>query len=180
MRLRAEIALLITGLCLLSTAGLRILRRTAFDAPPESLMYPVSRLVRAGGSNLRLLAKLEIPRLGLMVPVVEGDDEAALSVASGHVPGTEALGGMGNSVIAGHRDAEFRALREIAVGDRIRVKADKTYIYVVNRIQIVKPDNLAPLQNTKEPTLTLVTCYPFRYVGDAPKRFIVQAELAGT
>jgi len=168
----AEIGLIVAGLCLLVTAGWRVTERALFQSRPE--------VVEAFRPGLRLLGRLEIPRLGMAVLVVDGADENALSVAAGHVAGTAALGGSGNAVIAGHRDAEFRALRGIRVGDRLRVSADRTYVYVVRRILVVSRNDTRVLAPQSAAGLTLVTCYPFRYVGDAPERFIVQAELVGT
>ncbi len=173
-------ALLFIGLCLIGTASWRVLKRVAFETQPDALMYSALHLLNAYGSNLRSLARLEIPRLEIAVTVVEGDDESALSVAAGHVPGTAQFGHRGNVIIAGHRDAKFRALRSISIDDRIRVRTDTTYIYVVRRIQVVDRDDVRPLRDTSEPMLTLVTCYPFRYVGNAPKRLIAQARLVGS
>lgn len=168
----AETLVVISGLCLLATAGWRVVERAAFQAQPQ--------LVNTLRPGIRILGRLEIPRIGVGVMLVEGADESALSVSAGHVAGTAALGVNGNAVIAGHRDAEFRALRGIRIGDRLRVRADKTYIYVVTRMRVVDADDLTMLEASRRSLLTLVTCYPFRYVGDAPKRFVVQAELAGT
>ncbi len=116
----------------------------------------------------------------MSVLVVEGDDEDSLSLAAGHVPGTAGLGGLGNAVVAGHRDTLFRPLRKIKAGDRIRICAGKTFEYVVDDVRIVNPDDVSVLRDRHEGILTLITCYPFRYSGDAPKRYIVQAKLLGT
>jgi len=172
VRRAAEIAVLATGLSLLAIAGWRQIQRAAFQSQP--------RLAYALRPGLKILGKLEIPRLGLAAIVVEGADEKQLSVAVGHLAGTAAPGANGNVVLAGHRDAEFRALRSIRIGDRLRVTTDRNYIYVVSRIRIVAAEDVTPLADQSTPLLTLITCYPFRYVGDAPKRFIVQAELAGS
>jgi sortase A len=129
--------------------------------------------------QLKIVGRLEIPRLDIDVLVIEGDEQDALSLAAEHLAGTAAFGA-GNTVIAAHRDAEFRHLRRICIGDRLRVRAAKTYIYVVKRIQVVPASDITALRQAATPVLTLVTCYPFRYVGDAPERFIVQAELAGS
>lgn len=172
MRRWAEIVLLVSGVSLSCAAGWRLLERSSVSARPE--------LVKIFRPGLKVLGRLEIPRLEIGVLVVEGDDQDALSIAAGHVKGTSDLGSDGNAVIAAHRDAEFRALREIRIGDRLRVRADKTYFYVVRRVRVVRANDTTPLQQSTAPLLTLVTCYPFRYVGDAPERFIVQAELVGT
>ena len=122
------------------------------------------------------LGKIEIQRIGLSVVVVEGDDDQQLAVAAGHVAGTAAFGQMGNTVLAGHRDTSFWPLRRVRVGDHIRFRGSKTYNYVVSTIGIVSPDDVSVLRSKpEERSLTLVTCYPFRYFGSAPKRFIVKA-----
>jgi sortase A len=168
----AEIGLLVSGLFFMGSAGWRVTERALFQSRPE--------FAKAFRPGLRVLGRLEIPRLGMAVLVVDGADEKSLSVAAGHVAGTAALGASGNAVLAGHRDAEFRALRGIRVGDRVRIRADWTYVYVVRRIRVVSPRDITPLAQQGAACLTLVTCYPFRYLGDAPERFIVQAELVGT
>ena len=117
-------------------------------------------------------------RLGLSVLVVDGDEEQGLSVASVHLAGTAPIGGMGNTVIAGHRDTAFWPLRNLKVGDRIRIVArNRVYKYTAQSMQIVEPDDVAVLGADEGQTLTLVTCYPFRYVGSAPQRFVVKAKL---
>jgi sortase A len=113
---------------------------------------PVS--VRAGG----LVGMLDVPRLNLTTPVIEGDDETTLN-------------------IAGHRDGLFRPLKDIKVGDEIRFRTSQDeYRYRVTGTSIVRPDDLSVLERRGAPSLTLITCYPFYYVGNAPKRFIVRAE----
>ncbi len=133
-----------------------------------------------GVASLHVLGKLEVPRLRMSVLVVEGDDERKLGLAAGHLPGSAGFGEKGNAVVAGHRDTSFWPLRKIRIGDRVRVRAAKTYEYVVNSVRIVGPEDISVLRSTDNGTLTLVTCYPFRYFGAAPKRFIVQAILSGS
>jgi LPXTG-site transpeptidase (sortase) family protein len=123
------------------------------------------------------LGLLEIPRLGLSAPVVEGDDNAALRGAAGHLPDTPHPWENGNSAIAAHRDGLFRPLRHIRVGDEVRVQTSHGSIrYKVTDTHIVQPTDLSVLQPAAGPTLTLITCYPFYYVGSAPQRFIVHAD----
>jgi sortase A len=123
------------------------------------------------------LGVLEIPRLGVSVPVVEGDDTDALRGAAGHLPDTPHPWENGNSAIAGHRDGLFRPLRHIRVGDEVRVRTPHGPIrYRVKDTHIVQPTDLSVLQPTAGSTLTLITCYPFYYVGAAPQRFIVHAD----
>ena len=117
----------------------------------------------------------------MSVLVVEGDDEEKLRLAAGHLSGTAMLGAQGNAVVAGHRDTSFWPLRKIRIGDRVRVRAMKSYEYVVNSIQVVSADDVSVLEGgNRTRTLTLVTCYPFRYFGTAPKRFIVKATIPQT
>ena len=126
----------------------------------------------------RVLGRLEIPTLGVSTIVREGEDARTLQLAVGHIAGTALPGAAGNMGLAGHRDTFFRRLREIDPGDVIRLVAvEGTYTYVVDSTQIVDPDDLWVLDPTPEPSLTLVTCYPFTYLGTAPERFIVRARL---
>jgi len=122
---------------------------------------------------------LRIQKLGLVVPVFEGTDDLTLNRGVGRIAGTARIGDSGNLGIAGHRDGFFRVLKDIAVGDSIELQSyDKTTTYIVRNIEIVKPANTEVLESTDQPTLTLVTCYPFYYFGSAPQRFIVHASLA--
>jgi len=126
----------------------------------------------------RVLGRLEIPTLGVSTIVREGEDARTLQLAVGHIAGTALPGSRGNMGLAGHRDTFFRRLREIDVGDVIRLVAvEGTFTYVVESTRIVDPGDVWVLDPTPEPSLTLVTCYPFTYVGTAPERFIVKARL---
>jgi sortase A len=125
-----------------------------------------------------VIGRLEIPRLNLAVMVREGADEGTLSRAVGHIPGTALPGNIGNVGLAGHRDTFFRALRNIRSDDTIEMQTTAgTYRYKVNSTRIVTPRDVSVLEASGGETLTLVTCYPFYYVGSAPKRFIVHASL---
>jgi sortase A len=124
------------------------------------------------------LAVLRIGRVGLEAPVFEGTDQLILKRGVGHISGTALPGQDGNIAIAGHRDSFFRALKDIAVGDTIELEAeDRTYDYGVTQMLVVDPTEVAVLQPRAVPSLTLVTCYPFYFIGSAPKRYIVQAAL---
>ncbi len=122
------------------------------------------------------IAVLAIPRLGLEAPVFAGTDEVTLNRGVGWIPDTAPPGSRGNAGIAGHRDGFFRPLKDIAVNDvvelRVRSGAQR---FVVRGITIVTPSRVDVLDPSEEPTLTLVTCYPFYFVGSAPQRFIVRA-----
>jgi sortase A len=132
---------------------------------------------RAAPATGSVLAKLIAPGLGLSATVLEGSDDATLAKGAGHIEDTPLPGEPGNVAIAGHRDTIFRALRRTKVGDEYDLKtASGLYRYRVTRTLIVKPEDVYVLDPTPEPTLTLVTCWPFQFIGHAPKRFIVQAE----
>ena len=124
-----------------------------------------------------LLGRLEIPRLGVAVMVVQGVKDGDLRRAAGHIPGTALPGEPGNVGIAAHRDTFFRPLRRIAPDDTITLDTLRgKYYYRVVSTKIVPPQDVGVLYPTGHDTLTLVTCYPFDYIGPAPKRFIVKAE----
>lgn len=124
------------------------------------------------------LALLRIPRLQLEVPVLEGTDAVTLNSGVGRIAGTALPGERGNIGIAGHRDGFFRGLKDIHPGDAIElVTGPRTDTYIVGRIQITSPHDVSVLRPGRQSELTLVTCYPFYFVGPAPKRFIVQASL---
>jgi sortase A len=125
-----------------------------------------------------VLGKIDIPRLGISAMVAEGDDHHTLMRAVGHIPGTAMPGRPGNVVLAAHRDIFFRPLRKIHKGDAIELTTWKgSYKYRVESIQVVGPRDISVLEPTSRSKLTLVTCYPFYFVGSAPKRFIVRAGL---
>jgi sortase A len=124
------------------------------------------------------LALLEIPKLRLSVPVFNGTDDLTLDRGVGRVIGTARVGENGNLAVAGHRDGFFRALKDIKAGDDVElITGNQTLSYSVDQITIVKPSNLEILANRATPTLTLITCYPFYFIGSAPQRYIVQCSL---
>lgn len=128
-------------------------------------------------ANGALLGMLEVPRLRLNTPVVQGDDDATLDVAVGHLPDTPLPWEGGNSALAGHRDGLFRPLRHIRVGDRLTFRTPVAEIrYRVTATAVVDPADVSVLQPRERDALTLITCYPFTYVGPAPERFVVHAE----
>jgi len=125
------------------------------------------------------LAVLEIDKLRIRVPVFEGTDDLTLNRGVGRIVGSAKLGGTGNIGIAGHRDGFFRGLKDISLGDEVDLTmAAAKETYIVDQIEIVSPTDVRVLQPRRAPSITLVTCYPFYFVGDAPKRFIVHASLA--
>jgi sortase A len=123
-------------------------------------------------------ARLSISRLGGRWAVIEGADRVELKKGPGHLINTALPGSRGNCVIAGHRDTQFRILRDVEIGESITVESGgHTYIYRVTDRRVVSPSDTRSLYPTLAPTLTLVTCYPFYFVGPAPKRFVVRAKL---
>ena len=124
------------------------------------------------------LAVLSIDKFELKVPVYNGTDEINLNRGAGRIKGTAKVGAPGNLGIAGHRDGFFRALKDIEIGDSIEMLTHQGKTeFVVSSITIVDPTDVSVLAPTDDPTITLVTCYPFYFVGQAPKRFIVKGEL---
>jgi sortase A len=124
----------------------------------------------------QVLGELVVPRLDLQAVVVQGDSPAALDRAVGHLSNSPLPGEPGNVALAAHRDTFFRPLRNIRVGDQIKFKTrQRTFAYQVESTQIVAPTDLAVLQPSPNHDLTLLTCYPFHYIGPAPQRFVVFA-----
>ena len=125
-----------------------------------------------------LLGRFEIPRLGLAAMVREGVDPVTLRRAVGHLPGTALPGQPGNFVLAAHRDGFFRELRFVQKGDEIRVRTrGGAFVYRVAALSVVEPSDIEPVESTEAAVCTLVTCFPFDYVGPAPRRYIIKAEL---
>ena len=129
----------------------------------------------------QVVGRLELHRLGLWAIAREGTDPAILERAVGHIPGTALPGDPGNAAFAGHRDTFFRSLERVRAGDEIVVTTySGRHRYVVRDTRVVSPRDVSVLDPTPGPTLTLVTCFPFRYVGSAPERFIVRADLVSS
>lgn len=126
------------------------------------------------------IGKMAIPRLGLSVVVSAGTDKRTLRRAVGHIPGTALPGEAGNMGLAGHRDRYFRPLKDVRRDDEITLTTPEgTFRYRVEWTEVVESSAVHVLDDTAAPALTLVTCYPFYYVGPAPKRFIVRARQTG-
>jgi sortase A len=123
-----------------------------------------------------LIGRVSIPRIGVSAILLEGVDTRTLRRGAGHIPATALPAAEGNTGIAAHRDSFFRGLKDIREGDAIELTTlDGTYTYQVQWTRIVRPDDVSVLEPTDRAALTLVTCYPFYYVGSAPQRFIVRA-----
>jgi sortase A len=153
---------------------LRDRRAASAVAPqPASVASPKGAATAETGS---LIGRIEIPRLLLSVVVVEGVDKTSLRRAVGHIPGTAIPGEAGNVGLAGHRDTFFRSLKDVKIEDEIQLSTLKgIFRYQVVSLRVVQPDNVGVLASSGENVLTLVTCYPFYFVGPAPKRWIVRA-----
>src|SRR5579884_2898249 len=124
-----------------------------------------------------VLGRIEIPRLNASSVILEDDGSDELNLGAGHVPGTAEPGQHGNVVIAAHRDTFFRSLRNIAEGDEVVLTTLNGSIrYRVEALRVTKPDDVSVLKSTADSRLTLITCYPFSYIGAAPYRFIVTAK----
>jgi LPXTG-site transpeptidase (sortase) family protein len=161
------------------TAKANVEEMVAVDRPAEVTrsLPDVSKPLAVG----EVIGRVDIPRLKLSAAVAEGDDDATLGTAVGHLPDTPLpWQRQGNVGLAAHRDGLFRRLEGIRIDDDIRiVTARGDYHYRVVKTHIVDPDDVWVLAPTAAPTVTLITCYPFAFVGNAPQRFIVQAELVG-
>lgn len=151
--------------------------RTAAEVPRSSGEHPVlaSRPARD------VLGRIEIPRLGIRAMVREGMDDETLQVAVGHIPGTARPGESGNIGLAGHRDTFFRALRGVRKGDLMLLTTlEGSETYRVASASVVDPDRVDVLADAKgTKALTLVTCFPFDWIGNAPKRFVVAGLATG-
>jgi sortase A len=141
----------------------------------ETAAAPRAMTLLADGD---LMGTIEIPAPGLMAPIAEGYDADTLRKGVGHIRGTAMPGGLGTVGLAGHRDSFFRPLRDARPGMEIRL-TDRTgtYRYALDSSDIVTPERVDVLDAGTRPGLRLLTCYPFDYVGAAPKRFIVHAHL---
>jgi LPXTG-site transpeptidase (sortase) family protein len=176
---RGLLVLGLVPLCGIATLAVRscTLERATRQAGPAGPQHlPRALATRARAAATGKVGHLEIARLALRAPIVEGIDEEDLLVGVGHVPGTAYPGEPDNSALAGHRDTHLAALRNIRVGDRIRVETpDGVFFYAVDSSFVVSPERGDLLRPTGRAMLTLVTCYPFHWIGPAPKRFIVRA-----
>jgi sortase A len=149
------------------------------------LARPIGRVVGASRkpwpsstspSSVAVIGRLSVKRLHLSAIVREGIDRNTLDLAVGHIPSTALPGQAGNVAVAGHRDTFFRGLKDLKNGDEVQfTTVDGDFKYVVESAIIVEPDHVAVLAASSENVLTMVTCYPFSYIGAAPRRFVVRA-----
>jgi sortase A len=153
------------------------LDRVVAQRPAERPTIERPRSSSTKRADHAVIGRLEIPRVNLSVMVVNGDDEATLQVAAGHLPDTPLPWELGNSAVAGHRDSFFRPLSKIKLHDTMTLTTPHgEFHYAVSSVRVVEPNDLSVLAQYGRSSLTLVTCYPFSYVGRAPKRFIVRAD----
>ncbi len=148
--------------------------------PPSSSQpaVPAKPAIPAKPDLGTAFAKMSIPRLGITWFVYEGTDAKQLRLGPGHMRGTALPGTAGNCVIAGHRDTHFRILKDVRKGDDILIQTHQgKFRYTVTGTRIVKPTNISALRPTPDGEMKLITCYPFYYVGPAPKRFVVETQL---
>jgi len=163
--------------------ALRLSVNSGVSLPLPSSPPSLAKADRANAESLRLrgregfpLGRIEIGAIGLEVMILEGIEDETLRRAVGHIPGTALPGQVGNVAIAGHRDTFFRPLRNIQQDDEITLTTlNGSYRYRVDSTKIVEPEEIGVLYDSGEAILTLVTCYPFNFVGSAPQRFIVRA-----
>jgi sortase A len=173
----------------LSAAGIEAIDGAIHDDGPHQAPnseYSTSSIQRTKsyqanlGKPIESLAILRIPTLHLEVPLLEGTDAVTLNRGVGRIAGTSLPGQEGNIGIAGHRDGFFRKLKDIRNGDAIElVTTSGTEVFVVDQIRITSPADISALRPRAKHSLTLVTCYPFYFVGPAPSRYIVEASLKG-
>jgi sortase A len=178
---RAQYVLFFAGLLALTYAGVVVVERQIYQAKQaRELEHAATVDLRTPPPVGFVIGKVKIPRIGLQAVVVQGDSEKILRLAVGHMPGTALPDQLGNMVLAGHRDSFFRPLRNIRAGDIILVeRPNGSYDYQVESTSIVAPTDLSVLQNSGNKELTLITCYPFSWIGSAPDRFVVRARQIG-
>jgi sortase A len=169
------------GLLALGYAGFVFVDSYSYQAlemknfEPPGLLYEPHILTEGD-----VIGEIQVPRLGLNVMVVQGDSPANLRRAVGHLSKSALPGEWGNVALAGHRDTFFRPLRDIRLGDEIRFKTrQRSFDYLVESIEVVAPTDIRVLESSTGHDLTLLTCFPFYYVGPAPKRFVVRAREVG-
>jgi sortase A len=182
-----ERALLATGLALAIWCGAALLdahfvAKMPVPNPPKAEAVPAEGIVvtlpPVAPVTGSWVARLDAPSVHLSATVLEGSDDGTLARGAGHIEDTAFPGQPGNVGIAGHRDTTFRAVRNLHVGDPLELTtSDRIYRYVITKAFVVEPEDVYVLDPSDRPMLTLVTCYPFTYIGHAPHRYILQAVL---
>ena len=182
-----ERALLAVGACFAIWCAITVARAAYYRAMP--IPAPSHGVAILPGEDPRArhspaagdwIGRLDAPSVQLAATVLEGDDDDTLNRAAGHIEGTAMPGDAGNVGVAGHRDTVFRPVRNLQAGAALSLTTrDRVLHYRVSRTAIVDPGAVSVLDATDHPTLTLVTCYPFDFIGRAPRRFVVFADLTG-
>lgn len=176
--------LFLTGTVAMGYVGLTLLEARLYQASAKhTLEAQIQTLKKTGPSQVRpplnpgdVLGRIDIPRLGMSFAVLQGTGSRTLRLGAGHIEGTPLPGEPGNSGIAGHRDTFFRELRNIREHDEIQLQtATGVTHYEVDWVKVVQPEDVGVLAPSTDSALTLVSCYPFYFVGPAPERFIVHA-----
>jgi sortase A len=176
--------MLAAGVALLSLVAAATLQAKLYQGHAKQLLQDeiqraiVSKVVRLNTQTKEddVLGRLDIPRIGVSVAVLQGTGSRTLRLGVGHIESTSFPWDSGNIGIAGHRDTFFRPLRDIRKRDEIQLQtAEGLFRYQVDWIRVVTPDDVSVLAPSTESVLTLVTCYPFQFLGAAPKRLIVRA-----
>lgn len=163
------------GYCAAVQVSSQLTRRHVLDAMAGPVV-DVQESLREIVAQTGFVGRIEIPRIGMDVVVLADADRRSLDRGAGHLSRSALPGEPGNVVLVGHRDSHFRKLRDIRLGDDIRVITQlDTFEYQVKETLTVTPDQVWVLEDVGTPMLTLITCYPFAYVGPAPKRFVVRA-----
>jgi sortase A len=176
--------LFIAGVLALGYVGFTLLEATVYQVSAKRSLE--SQIEAANAQTVAqprpaikkgdVLGRMDIPKLGVSVAVLQGTNSRSLRLGAGHIEGTPLPGEAGNSGIAGHRDTFFRELKDIRKNDEIQLQtANGLFHYVVDWAKVVAPDDSSVLSPSTGSALTLVTCYPFYLVGPAPKRFVVRA-----
>ena len=180
-----EVFLGVVGVIALGLYGFLTWQTHIFQEREKEYLASLSKAYKGPKSTLppstqsgHFIGQIDVPRIGISAIILEGNDSRTLRLGVGHIPGTALPGEPGNIGLAGHRDTFFRALRGIRPNDEIRLSTIReTYSYVVDWKKIVKPTATEVLDESDGRILTLVTCFPFYYVGSSPERFIVRAHL---
>ncbi len=177
--------LFITGSAALAYVGITLLNARLYQVSAKhSLEIQIQMVKEPSVSQVKptvkegdVVGRIDIPRLGVSVAVLQGTSSRMLRLGAGHIEGTPFPGEPGNSGIAGHRDTFFRELKDIRRNDEIQIQtATGLFRYEVDWVKVVEPNDTTVLEpSTVESTLTLVTCYPFYFLGPAPNRFVVHA-----
>jgi sortase A len=175
---RAAGVLLLAGLLALGYAALVVIGARVYQTSEQRRFDRASaeRSAAPAATEGMALGRIHIARIGLTAVIVQGDSSDILQRAVGHLMETALPGESGNVVLAAHRDTFFRRLKGIRVGDAISIQTLRgDFAYTVVSTAVVSPEAVEVLRPTRERTLTLVTCFPFSYLGPAPSRFIVRA-----